>query len=253
MNGSGFQRALAELLTTGSARAMLAERPAELAARFALSSAELDLLAAADRTQLDINVRSVTNKRLDMLARCLPATLSAAAHEHGFLDEFIRRYPPAHADGQQNHKRVLAEGTRFLDYLVTSGRDDMADLARYEVLRLELLFDPAATVAAEQANVTPGASVPGASVLGAHVRLAEFDSDVVAQHNEWLRSGVVPEGMRGDPIRIALVKVAGRSALACYRLGDTAFRVLRTGAPFPPEAAAVVRFARQERLFEGTG
>lgn len=248
MSGSGFQRALAELLTAGNARTMLAERPAELAARFALSRAELDLLAAADRTQLDVNVRSVTNKRLDMLARCLPATLSAAAHEHDFLDEFIRRYPPTHVDGQQNHKRVLAEGTRFLDYLVTSGRDDMADLARYEVLRLELLFDPAATVAAEQADVTPGGSV-----LGAHVRLAEFDSDVVTQHNEWLRSGVVPDGIRVDPIRIALVKVAGRSALACYRLGDTAFRVLRSGAPFPPEAEAVVRFARQERLFEGTG
>ncbi|KAA8881987.1 hypothetical protein F3087_39845 [Nocardia colli] len=244
MTGSGFQRALAELLTAGDARILLDERPTELAARFGLTRTELDLLVAADRRQLDINIRSVTNKRLDMLARCLPATLSAAPHQHELLGDFIRRYPPVHVEGQQNHKRVLAEGTRFLDYLVTSGRQHMADLARYEVLRLELLYDPAATLAAEHAT-------DDGSELGAHVRLAEFDTDVVAQHNEWMRTGEVPSDGTATPIRIALVKVAGRSALACYRLGEQAYRVLRSGAPYPPAAEPVVRFARQERLLDG--
>ncbi|MFI6172171.1 hypothetical protein ACIBCN_35710 [Nocardia sp. NPDC051052] len=246
MSGSGFQRALAELLTAGAARVMLDERPGELAARFGLTPAELELLVAADRRQLDINVRSVTNKRLDMLARCLPATLSAAPHQHELLGDFVRRHPPVHVDGQQNHRRVLAEGTRFLDYLMTSGRQHMADLARYEVLRLELLYDPAATLAAEHA-----ATVPDGSDLGAHVRLAEFDSDVVTQHNEWLRTDVLPQGISGKPVRIALAKVAGRNALACYRLGEQAYRVLRSGPPFPPEAETVLRFAGQERLLDG--
>ncbi|MFE9581140.1 hypothetical protein ACFYO1_32535 [Nocardia sp. NPDC006044] len=244
MTGSGFQRALAELLTAGDARILLDERPAELAARFGLSPAELELLVAADRQQLDINVRSVTNKRLDMLARCLPATLSAAPHQHELLGDFIRRCPPVHVAGQQNHKRVLAEGTRFLDYLATSGRRQMADLARYEVLRLELLYDPAATLAAEYAT-------DEGSRLGAHVRLAEFDTDVVAPHNEWTRTGELPPDGTATPIRIALAKVAGRSALTCYRLGEQAYRVLRSGAPYPPEAEPVVRFARQERLLDG--
>ncbi|WP_040740536.1 hypothetical protein, partial [Nocardia tenerifensis] len=134
------------------------------------------------------------------------------------------------------------------DYLVTGGRRDLIDLARYEVLRLELLYDPAATLAAERA-----AAAPGGSNLGAHVRLAEFDSDVVAQHNEWLRTGVAPHDTLRSPARIALVKVAGRNALACYRLGEQAYRVLRSGAPYPPEAEPVARFARQERLFDGNG
>ncbi|WP_069167877.1 hypothetical protein [Nocardia altamirensis] len=245
MSNSGFQKALAEVLTADSARALLDEHPSELAARFALTEAELARLIATDRTQLDINVRSVTNKRLDMLARCLPATLSAG-HQHEVLDDFIRRYPPTHVDGQQNHQRVLAEGTRFLDHLVTSGRLELADLARYEVLRLALLFDPAATVAAEQAT-------EDGTELGAHVRLAEFASDVVAQHNEWLSTGTLPVADRGATIRIVLAKIAGRNALACYRLGEQAYRVLRAGAPFPPEAAAVLRFAAQERLLTRTG
>jgi len=175
-----------------------------------------------------------------MLARCLPATLSALPHQHELLDDFILRCPPVHADGQQNHRRVLAEGTRFMDYLVMCGRPHIADLARYEVLRLELLYDPAAMEAAAAESTT-------GSKLGAHVRLASFASDVVAQYDECLRTGSVPDA-QGNPIRIALVKLAGRNALACYRLGEQAYRLLGSGGPFRPEAAAVRRFAQEEGM-----
>lgn len=244
MSGNGFQRALAELLTTGQTRAQLDRRPAELAARFALTGAELGLLTAVDRGQLDIFVRSVNNKRLDMVARCLPATLSALSHRHDVFDDFLRRCPPLDAEGQQNHQRVLAEGSRFHGYLSRCLRHDLADLARYEVLRLELLFDPAATLAAEDA-------APG-TALGAHVRLAEFGHDVVRRHNTWLSTGVAPPEPSGGPIRIALVKLAGRQAVDCYRLGTRAYRILLSGELFGPDAAPVLRFARQQGLLRGT-
>jgi hypothetical protein len=239
MTVSGFQAALAHILTSRPARAMLAETPEKIAEQFGLTTLELKLLAAADEKRLEINATAVTAKRLDFLRRALPATLdflvAGSVCHHRLLAMYTDGCLPEYRAEQPS--RMIAESERFVDFLLQADipvATHISDFARFELLRLKLAFSSEASTDAQHARQQAlgrrglawwPLETEAHLRLGQHVLLGQFGFDMPMLYDRYLQTGTLPNEGEQQPTWLAIVKARG-GAFALYRLGERTHVVL---------------------------
>ncbi len=240
MSDGDLQVALAHLLVDDQARRRLRDEPEILRRRFGLTGDQLRVLRNLDARRLELTARVGRAKRLDFLRRGLPATLDAVelAGGHGLLHEFVQTvWAPVEPVGVS---RSLGEGHRFAGFLRTRGTAVepawLHDLARFELVTVELLADAEASAWARRAGQrAPADDLASANVvLGRHVRVETFVYDVVALL-EAVRQGVLPAAVPSRT-HLTVVKKPRRRSLATYRTGETVAELLRCCARPQPLA-----------------
>jgi hypothetical protein len=239
MSDGDLQVALAHLLVDDEARRCLRDEPARLQRRFGLTAEQVQVLRGLDERRLEITARAGQAKRLDFLRRGLPATLRSLelAGEHGLLHDFVRTTWAPVEPGLVS--RALAEGRRFLEYLDRKVAMEPAwirDLARLELVKVELLADADASIWARRATeraaeaatlLEPGLESFGdvEVVLGHHVRVVTLAYDVVGL------SGSAQPGLPREVARsqthVTVVKQRQWPPLMTYRTGETTAGMLR--------------------------
>ncbi|OLT12407.1 hypothetical protein BJF78_04210 [Pseudonocardia sp. CNS-139] len=175
-----------------------------------------------------------------------PVSLRRVPDPLGLLASFCDADLPVAGPDEQS--RWVAEGARFVAHLQQHATPDVAEPARLEWLRAELLHDGAATAAAARA-ADPGRT-PRAG-LGARVRVATFAVDVTA-------AGRTPAGepLPARPVHLLLRRAFPASSVAVFGLDGPTYDLLvrrrdtgdgptGTGAAV---AAAVHRLVEHERL-----
>lgn len=241
MTTARVQAALAYMLVSEAGRADLKARPEMLRKRFSLSQTEITALQTADRAHIQLTAEAVAGKRVLFLQRTVPATM-ALLERVGKLDpilcNFLQHRLPFSAE--EGGSRLVAEGRRFVEYLMTPERPDCPEyvpsVAELELLRMQLSFSSEASASATRAReftkmlqgrlaVDDEGETPVLLRLGSHVRLASFPYDVLSLVDEILQSEVVPTpSIR--PTYLALRKPANSSAIAAYRLDSRTYSFL---------------------------
>jgi len=236
-----LQEALAYVLVNDETRAALLDSPKHLQAQFGLTDDEVELLRSANPSGLTLSARSIRGKRVDFLTRALPCTMNFL-HANGMGDlllDFVRTSMPVNVADDLN--RLLAEGRRFVEYLLTHKNDHLpeglGDLAVYELLRAELSASKEASAWAEYCArqsayvhhlVSGDASVLDTVPLqiGRHVRLYRSPCDVITLANSQDERKSLPKATF-IPTTVLLKKAHNRVALDVYRIGDFVYEILK--------------------------
>lgn len=237
MSNRGFQAALAHLLISADVRAEFLDSPDLIAARFELTPREVAQLDAIDGGRLEFSAQGIVRLRTRALKRIFATTfrLSGDPQLLDALSDFVATEVP-HADADEA-RRWLVESRRFVDYLARAGAavisPQVAELARLEWLRFDLLYSPEADQAARSAEACELAQATLSDeevrdrlllALGPHVRLAEFSFDVLA-----VKPGHGPGAASSAPVatHVALTKRPASPAVGVYRISEQVFTVLR--------------------------
>lgn len=243
MSNRGFQEALAHLLVRQDFRRELIESPARITARFELTPLELRRLGAIGAGQLEFTAQGIVRLRARTLKRVFATTFRLSGNSpqlHDALSNFLATDLPE--AGVDEASRWLAEGRRFVTYLARDCADALAphiaELARLEWLRFDLLYSPEADRSARRADahqLDPDA-LPDEELhdrlrleLGRHVRLAEFSFDVLAIKPGQALPGTASAPASDAPVTtyVALSKHPARASVGTYRISAQACTVFR--------------------------
>jgi hypothetical protein len=236
---AGLQRLLARLLVDQGALQGFRRHPDSLARDYGLTGSQADALAGLDQTGLDFTARTVRTKREDRLEQRFPLTfrLLRAA---GRLDEVLDAYAFATLPVRRpDQSRLLTEAHRFVGFLAGPPLPDLpsyaADLARYELLRLELSVatrsEPREAAGTQPKPATPppdlddervGDAVP---LLPPSVRTGSYGYDVAALADQLLAGPCVPDPPVA-PTCLVLTEAAHESSYLSYRVPPVVLEVL---------------------------
>jgi len=237
-NGSGLQGLLARLLVDERALQVFRQIPDSLVREYGLTVSQADALKGLDATGLDFTARTVRTKREDRLGQRFPLTFSLL-RAAGRLDEVIDSYALATLPiRRREESRLLTEAQRFVTFLDGMSQPDLPpytpDLARYELLRLDLSVAAApepAQADRTQADDTPpadldderiGTAVP---VLSQNVLIGSFTYDVVGLVEKLLAGPCVPDAHKA-PTSLVLVEAAEESSFLVYRVPPAVLAIL---------------------------
>src|SRR5262245_51265719 len=238
-NGAGVQRLLARLLADRQALLAFRRSPASLGREYGLTPSALAALSGLDAVGLDFTARTVRRKREDRLEQHLPLTfrlLRAAGLLDRVMDAYAARTLPIRRRGGS---RLLIEAHRFVTFLADLRLPGLpaysGDLARYELLRLELSVattaEPGKAERAEpEADTDPAdpddeQTRNACPVLPDNVRLGSFGYDVTSLAEQLLAAPCVPDA-REEPTRLALVEAPEESSYLVYRVPEPVFTIL---------------------------